>query len=156
MLAKQRRARVGCLKFRRERMASTVPTLENPAPEPTPTPIFKLPLTSVGPRGANRRFVPRMNVYFTVRIRGERSSYEGVDISFGGLMCTGELPTWPGNLLDLDMILPGDHRTVHAQGRVVELVSYRNRIAMRIRFENIDAAARKRIANWMAHRAQVA
>jgi hypothetical protein len=123
--------------------------------EPTPTPILEVPLTNPGPHGANRRFVPRMSARFIVRDRSG-PTYEGIDISFGGILATGGPPTWPGNLLDLDLILPGEHSPVRVQGRVAELVSYRQRVAMRVRFEEMTQADRKRIAMWMAHRAHVA
>jgi hypothetical protein len=130
--------------------------LEDLEQQETPTPILETPLTNPGPRGANRRFVPRMSARFIVRNRDGGPSYEGVDISFGGLMATGGPPTWPGNLLDLDLILPGEHSPVRVRGHVVELVNYRGRVAMRVRFDTIAMSQRKRIAMWMARRARVA
>ena len=135
-------------------MASARTLDDDLEPQATPIPILEVPLTNPGPRGANRRFVPRMNARFIVRNRDGGPSYEGVDISFGGLMCTGGPPTWPGNLMDLDLILPGEHSPVRLRGRVAELVPYRERIAMRVRFEGIAMSQRKRIALWMARRAR--
>lgn len=134
-------------------MASTATILDYQ--EPTPTPTLELPLLSPGPLGANRRFTPRLNTRFIVRPKDGGPSYEGVDISFGGLMCTGGDPTWPGNTMELDLILPGEHTALSVRGRVVELVSYRNRVAMRVRFDGISLADRKRIAAWMARRTQL-
>jgi len=137
-------------------MASARNLDDNPTPQTTPTPVLETLLTNPGPRGANRRFVPRMSARFIVRNRDGGPSYEGVDISFGGLMATGGPPTWPGNILDLDLILPGEHSPVSVTGRVVELVTYRGRVAMRVRFESMDMPQRKHIAMWMARRARVA
>jgi hypothetical protein len=119
---------------------------------PQPMSLLALPLASPGPTGANRRFMPRMSARFLARPRDGTPSLEGIDISFGGMMCASVEPTWPGNVLDLDLILPGDHKPVAVQGRIVELVSYRGAVAMRVRFEGISESSRKRIALWMARR----
>ena len=120
-----------------------------------PTPVLALPLYSPGPTGTNRRYMPRMSARFLARPRDGAPSLEGIDISFGGMMCASVEPTWPGNVLDLDLILPGEHKPVAVVGRIVELVSYRGAVAMRVRFEGISEASRKRIALWMARRASV-
>jgi hypothetical protein len=70
-------------------------------------------------------------------------------------MCAGGEPVWPGNVLDIDLILPGERQPVPARARVVEIVAYRGRIAMRMRFEGMNAERRKRVAGWMARRAGV-
>ena len=118
-----------------------------------PTPLLGLLLPSPGPAGANRRFMPRMSARFLARPRDGSPSLEGIDISFGGMMAVGVEPTWPGNELDLDLILPGEHKPLAVHGRIVELVSFRGAVAMRVRFEGISEASRKRIAMWMARRA---
>ena len=120
-----------------------------------PAPVLALPAPSRGPTGANRRFMPRMSARFLVRSREDGATFEGIDISFGGMMCLSVEPTWPGNVLTLDVVLPGEHRPVSVEGRVVELVSFRGAVAMRIRFEGIRDGARRQIAAWMARRASV-
>ncbi len=134
-------------------MASTARNLE--LLEASPTGLLDLLIRDTDLSGPNRRFIPRVSAAFIVRPLDGGRSYEGVDISFGGLMCAGAEPLWPGNIADLDLILPGCRQPVPVRGRVVELVSYRGRVAMRMRFENLSAARRKRIAMWMARRAGV-
>ncbi len=135
-------------------MASTAQLLEDRVENlATPTPVLELLLTNPGPPGANRRFVPRMNVKFIVRDAENCCSYEGIDISFGGLMCTGGPITWPGNVMELDLILPGEHSSVRVLGKVVDMVTFKNRLGMRVQFEGTLSEQRRHIAAWMARKA---
>lgn len=134
-------------------MASTARNLETT--EASPTNVLELPVHLSDLSGPNRRFIPRVSAAFIVRPLDGGPSFDGVDISFGGLMCAGPEPMWPGNIIDLDLILPSERQPVPVRVRVVELVSYRGRVAMRMRFESLTAARRKRIAMWMARRAGV-
>lgn len=121
--------------------------------EDMPTPVLNLPLADMY-LGPNRRFLPRVADSFLVRPLDGGATLEGIDISFGGLMCAGSEPVWPGSIIEVDIALPGETSPIPARGRVVELVSYRDRVAMRVRFEGMSAARRKQIALWMARRAQ--
>lgn len=118
-------------------------------PDKSPTPVFELPLADP-PGSVNRRFVPRVRHRFQVRLRDGDELYEGLDLSFGGLMCTGDELVWPGNTVAFDLLLPDEPKAVRLAGRVLDLVSHRGRTAMRIRFDDVSAARRKRIAIWMA------
>jgi hypothetical protein len=115
--------------------------------EPTPTSPLDLPLRERLPH-VNRRSLPRINERFEVQV-GD-SVYAGVDLSFGGLMCFGEVPVWPGNVMGMSVLLEGETKPMQLEGRVVELVSYRGRIGMRVRFGKIDPSIAKRFAKWMA------
>ena len=135
-------------------MASVLRWLEEPKAKSSSTPaeplsVCELPIKE--PKaGPNRRFLPRLATHFLVHARDGGESMRGLDISFGGLMClTGE-PVWPGNIIDVDLELPDEAQLVRVIGRVVELVTYKNQIAMRIRFERVTPKDRKRIASWMA------
>ncbi len=128
-------------------MASLAQILEE---EATPLSPLELPVKSSVPLG-ERRFLPRVAGRFEVHC-SEGSSFSGVDLSFGGLLCVGEEPLWPGNVLGFAISLPGEAR-LYVTGRVVELVSYRGRVGMRVRFVDIDTASQKRIAAWMARTA---
>ncbi len=77
----------------------------------------------------------------------------GIDLSFGGLMCISDAPLWPGNQMEFELLLPGEKEPIAACGRIVELVSYKENIGMRLRFENLPASQRKRIALWMSQQA---
>lgn len=72
----------------------------------SPLSVLSLPIASPGPAGANRRFMPRMNARFLARSRDDGPTLEGIDISFGGMMCLSLEPTWPGNVVELDDV-PG-------------------------------------------------
>ena len=134
-------------------MASAARSLDHV--DSIPQNVLELPVRELGLPGPNRRFTPRVSTSFIVRPLDGGASYDGIDISFGGLMCTGGEPLWRGNLIDLDMILPGERQPVPVRARVVELISYRGSVGMRMRFESMTAARRKRIAQWMARRAGV-
>jgi hypothetical protein len=134
-------------------MASTAQRLDST--EATPTPLLDLPIHEPQVPERERRVGPRVSSTFIVRPLDGTDSFDGVDISFGGLMCAGGEPVWPGNVLDIDLILPGERQPVPARARVVEIVAYRGRIAMRMRFEGMNAERRKRVAGWMARRAGV-
>ncbi|MEL6338902.1 MAG: PilZ domain-containing protein [Myxococcota bacterium] len=131
-------------------MASSLRLLEEEGVEgaETPFPVTELPVTArYG--GRNRRFTPRIATRFLARRRtGE--VFEGIDLSFGGMLCAATNPVWPGNTLSLELQLAGTDTSIPVQGRVVELVSYASRIAMRIRFDSIETAPRREIARWMA------
>lgn len=134
-------------------MASSVRVLEDELVEEfegeaTPQPVTELPLREPFD-GGNRRFVPRVRGTFTAR-SADGDLLNGVDLSFGGMLCVSERPVWPGNRVELDLYLSGTDRAVPIAGRVVELVSYRGQIAMRIRFAGVEHASRRAIASWMA------
>ena len=116
---------------------------------PAPLPVFDLPLRGE-PGLSNRRSLPRVAAPFTIRLHEDGSVLAGLDLSFGGLMCASDTPVWPGNVVDFDLMLPGEARPMPLRGRVVELVGHRADVAMRIRFEDADQACRKHIAAWMA------
>ena len=120
-----------------------------PALPDTPTPVLGLPAPARY-RGANRRFLPRVRRAFRVRLADGEQVVDGVDISFGGMMCMAEEAVWPGNLIEADLWLGDDRRALRVVGRVVELVNNRGELAMRVRFEQVSAADRRRIAMWMA------
>jgi hypothetical protein len=115
----------------------------------TPTPVLDLPLPKPG-AGINRRFLPRLVRTFRVCLVDDAPQFEGLDLSFGGLMCAGQELIWPGNTVEMDLLLPGEKGPVRVSGRVAEIVSHRGRTAMRVRFENTSDAPRKRIALWMS------
>jgi len=98
----------------------------------------------------NRRTLPRLATRFVVKAHKGGPDYRGVDLSFGGLMCVGDDPLWPGNPIAFDLVLPGEARPIAVSGRVVDLVSYRGEIAMRVRFDVLNLVTRKRIALWMS------
>lgn len=132
-------------------MASAARLVETESLE-QPTPVLCLPRPGAGPTGSNRRFMPRMSARFLARPRDGGPTMEGIDISFGGMMCLAVEPTWPGNTIEVDLILPGEHKPVPVLGRIVELVSFRGGVAMRVRFEQMAQTGRKQIVLWMARR----
>lgn len=134
-------------------MSSFARVLDEPIA--TPIPLFELPLNDENTSGGNRRFVPRVLYPFQVRMSDGGSLLDGIDLSFGGLMCSGDDLVWPGNAVSLDLLLPGETTPVSITGRVVDLVAHRDRTAMRIRFENVSDSRRKRIALWMARQANL-
>ncbi len=125
-------------------MASIVQFLEE---SQSPLSMLELPRREHLP-AANRRSLPRVRGSF--RVRGQSEVYTGVDLSFGGMMCLGEAPLWPGNTVALEVDLGDGAAPFSVKSRVVELVSYRGQVGMRVRFENLDVAAGRRIATWMA------
>jgi len=127
-------------------MASVVHCLDD---DKTPLSVLELPIHDI-PSLANRRSLPRVAGTFQVRLQDDGTLLRGLDLSFGGLMCASDAPVWPGNLVHFDLCLPGEARPLALTGRVVELVSHRGELAMRLRFEDASEAARKRIAAWMA------
>ncbi len=134
-------------------MASSIRVLEDELVEElegeaTPQPVTELPVREPFD-GNNRRFVPRVRGSFNAR-SASGDLMGGVDLSFGGMLCLSEQPLWPGNRIDLELHLSGARHAVPVSGRVVELVSLRGEIAMRIRFSGVEHAARRAIASWMA------
>ncbi|MEM6533398.1 MAG: PilZ domain-containing protein [Myxococcota bacterium] len=128
-------------------MASSVRVLEAEVEvESNATPVTELPLCDPY-AGQNRRFVPRVSGRFTAR-GPDGDEFVGLDLSFGGMLCLSDEPVWPGNELEFKLSLEG--KSMAAVGRVVELVSYRGEIAMRVRFTDVNRATRRAIAAWMA------
>ena len=126
-----------------------------PDPEATPIAVFDLPRKSAGaPR--QPRIVPRVRATFVARASEGQAVYRGIDLSAGGLMCACTEPVWPGNSISLLLTLPGERDVVPVRGRVAELVSFGDTIAMRVRFEYVSASARTSIAVWMAKQLQQA
>ncbi len=133
-------------------MSSAMQLLEEEE-ESTPLTVLELPPGPM-PHNTNRRFMPRLRSPFSLKVVGEESHFYGIDISFGGLMASGQEPIWPGNVVDLYLLLPGEKAKTKISVRVVELLNYRGQIAMRMRFENPSKALRRKIADWMGRLAQ--
>ncbi len=115
----------------------------------TPLGVLDLPPRTL-PCFANRRSLPRVAESFSVRVQDDEHDCHGIDLSFGGFMCAGGEPIWPGNTTRFTLTLPGESSPIPVHGRVAELVTRHSEVAMRVRFEGITQAARKRIALWMA------
>ena len=136
-----------------DHFTTTVETVETTGKaESRPLTVFELPMRESN-TGANRRFSPRISQLFAARRKDGGPILQGIDLSFGGMMCTSSEPLWPGNVVDLELQLGHGTQPMPVRGRVVELVSYRGQVAMRVRFEGMSAQRRKRLAVWMAKRA---
>jgi hypothetical protein len=72
--------------------------------------------------------------------------FEGIDISFRGMMVRAAEIVWPGNCIGVELVLPDESEPVSIEARVVDLVLHRGDLAMRMVFERPDAAAQRRIA----------
>lgn len=127
-------------------MASLAFALE---PENTPLSLLELPARAA-PCATDRRSLPRVAECFEIRMGDDNSTCHGKDLSFGGFLCTSEAPLWPGNTVEVELLLPGDSSPVQARGQVVDLVPSRGDIAMRVRFVDIAQPEKKRIAAFMA------
>ena len=118
------------------------------APE-SATAVLELP-TSAPFFGANRRFLPRVRRSFAASLKLSGARVDGIDLSPSGMLCSSQEIVWPGNVIDFELLLADEPQPIPARGRVVELVSHRGMTAMRVRFEEISARGRGRIAMWMA------
>lgn len=129
-------------------MASTLSFLGTPDNAlASPYGILELP-RSDSYSGENRRFLPRLGRRFRVFAQGhERMT--GIDLSFGGMLCIGAVPVWPGNELAITLELD-ESTTVGLSAKVVELVACQSQIGMRMRFCEISSKSRRAIAHWMA------
>lgn len=132
-------------------MTSALRNLANPSS--TPTPILELPVATPYTGQSNRRFMPRTRATFSAMVDGERLA--GMDISFGGCMVASPYPVWPGNTVDVALLLDGTSTPIEARGTVVDLVSIGSGFGMRIQFEALSNSRRKDIATWMAHQAEI-
>jgi hypothetical protein len=113
-----------------------------------PATVFELPLP-LPFVGINRRFQPRVRAAFSARAE-DGARYAGLDLSVGGMLCQSDDLMWPGNVLHLELILDDEPTPVAVQARVVEIVSRRGVLAMRLRFDEVAPRGRARIAMWMA------
>ena len=104
----------------------------------------------MAPPVINRRILPRVAAPFTVYLHETGSEVRGIDLSFGGLMCVSHQPIWPGNTTSLELRLSGEEKALSFNARVVEIVSTKGHLAMRLRFENVNDDVRKTIAKWMS------
>lgn len=102
------------------------------------------------PHNTNRRFSPRIRAPFWVKAVERDVQLRGVDLSFGGLMVTCTEPIWAGTTLDLSLTLLKDNAPTTVQARVVELTTFRNRMAARMVFVSPSPTVLEQIALWMA------
>lgn len=114
-----------------------------------------------GPSAQNRRFVPRVETRFRAVDVDHDVCYEGLNLSFAGLRCWASNPVWPGNVVSLDLDLPGFDGPLRVHARVVEIDSSSpsdssdgSGYTMRLGFEGMPACARRAIAVWMARGVQ--
>ncbi|MBC7792336.1 MAG: PilZ domain-containing protein [Clostridia bacterium] len=118
----------------------------------TPTPVLEMPMSTPYSGQQNRRFMPRTRASFSAMVDGERLT--GIDVSFGGCMVVATYPVWPGNTVDVALLLDGTKHPIETRGTVVDLVTMDGRVGMRIQFDDLSTSRRKDIAMWMAERAE--
>lgn len=131
-------------------MASAQPL--NDIFEEKPLGILNVPAQMTRPV-INRRILPRIKSPFTVYLQETGAEVRGIDLSFGGLMCMANEPIWPGNVTGLELRLSGEEKPMTFNARVVEIVSVKGQLAMRLRFEGASDTVRKNIAKWMSRSA---
>ena len=119
----------------------------------TPTPVLELPPLEKSGGGAERRLAPRSQTRFRARftVGGQQHGLlPGIDLSCGGMMCACDEPIWPGNIVEMEVLLPDSESPVPVRGRIVELVSQAGQIAMRVRFVALSQRVRRRLARWVS------
>ena len=62
-------------------------------------------------------------------------------------------PIWPGNVTSLELRLSGLDKPMTFNARVVEIVTIKGQLSMRLRFEGASDTVRKNIAKWMSRNA---
>ena len=87
------------------------------SPEGEDIPVAPLALPQQGERYSRGRAAPRCGRPFLVRSPGIASGLRGINLSTGGLMCHAEEPLWPGNVLELEILLSTNDATpIRARG----------------------------------------
>ena len=132
-------------------MASAQPLIQEIFEE-KPLGILEVPPQMTRPV-VNRRILPRVKAPFTVYMQETGSEVRGIDLSFGGLMCMANEPIWPGNVTSLELRLSGMDKPMTFNARVVEIVTVKGQLSMRLRFEGASDTVRKNIAKWMSRNA---
>ena len=118
--------------------------MESPSQQP-PTNLPPGPL----PHNTNRRFSPRIRAPFCVKAMESELQLSGIDLSFGGILVTCNVPVWAGTTLRLRLALPEATTTVTVDARVVELTTYRKKTAARMLFVKPSPQVLEQIATWM-------
>ena len=112
--------------------------------------IRDLPSVSL-PHQGNRRVLPRVMGPFTVKCPKTGLSQVGIDLSFGGLMCLADDIGWKqSDTVSVELWLANQSEPLELSAQVAQMVSFRGKPAMRLRFADIDATQRDRIATWMS------
>lgn len=109
-----------------------------------------LPLHTPRPR-ENRRHAQRTKAHFTVMAKGEKETWEGINLSQGGMLCAASTPLWPGATVEVTVVMR-ERRPVKVQAQVLELVAHDHLVAMRLQFQNVTVDQRRALM-LMVHEA---
>ena len=98
----------------------------------------------------NRRFLPRIQGWFAARDLETGLQFEGLDLSFQGMKCRGEL--LPDVHIDsrrmLKLVLAGEEEPLLIEAELAN----QDEEVIRFRFDMLSQLQRERLASWMAMR----
>jgi len=126
-------------------MVATSRVLE--AWRPTPRSVLQLPVGKPF-GGAERRARLRRTAAFLGYPTSGEEPRRGLDLSTHGMLCVASQPLWPGNLVVLDLQLPGVVESLRVRGVVEELLPHGRDFAMRIRFDTVSDKGALMICRW--------
>lgn len=115
---------------------------------PDPIRLLDWPRPASPRTSQTTRLWPRATAAFSVRVPG-RVTWEGINLSCGGMLCRAPQPWWPGNEVDVELVLRGQP-PIEVHGRVIELLDYQGEIAMRVCFSPLAAEQCSLIRQWVA------
>ena len=100
-------------------------------------------------RESGRRFLPRRRAPFTVHYAEARQIWQGIDLSFQGMLCRPSASyTVIPEYLEID--LGGPTKTISVKVASIEQVVHRGSYALRVAFDDPNDDTRASIALWMA------
>ena len=99
-----------------------------------------------------RRTTPRADVAIKVECTGDGSWMIAHDVSLGGMLVTTTKARWPGQLVPVRFMLPGEPQAIRCTCRVVELVEVPRGIGLSLKFLRLAPEALLAIHRYVDRR----
>jgi hypothetical protein len=100
-------------------------------------------------QNTNRRFLPRLRAPFQANFDNSNKSLQGLDISFQGMLCRGQLGNSASIPDFVSLDLGTEAEPIVAKVSSIEMCEHRGNPATRVSFLKPSYALRLKIAQWM-------
>lgn len=104
------------------------------------------------PENQERRQIPRIDTTIRVELLDGSGWLVAHDLGLGGMQVTTSTPRWPGTMMRVRFLLPGEEKAVRATCRVVDLTEAPRGVGLALQFLSLASEARQALRRYLGRR----